>query len=1151
MANIPGATNALPGVFTDVITQSRGVNVPGGLRVAALIGEGSATETIVASANGGGQDGLNATYTSTKGSDGRHFQFQNFPLITNRTQIFKNGIPLTGIEGTITPTTTFSNAFNYMLDITQGRLLLQSAHLQDQGGTFYVPLNTNVGQGVLNGLQLIDANAPPETWTVRCIKVQRNNLNQPIAGTASFLAIGSVTGAVLDANANPIVWIANNQTVSNGILSFSIQESQSGNVVISPFREGDAFTIIVASGVLVKGDSITSTEIPVANLNIPTLVNGMGQVVNLFGLPSAPSIGSNSNGNNLSLGAQLAFANNAPSLLCVQAAPPLPRRTSYILDPSVNALSTNDNDFIFPLPVGVVPNFNSDIHFFVQNNTTLVESQLLPNKFAYYSLGTSGQPTLDQFVNSNAPAPGGFSYFYSVIQSFEDIATGFDGYIGRSSAFNTRAVFHSSIVFDATYVGKLLKVIDSNNKANVGTFNITAVSGGQLSIQTVTTGEPGDLIPFPSPSGFPDFVSHTPETFELIYIPTGLPAVGGSGTDGTLVAFLNTATATLTSSSVNFGPFGAPPQPLGFGILAAAGITNTGTSSVNGDVGTYPTTSETGFGTLTIGGTNHAGDSVTQAAMLALNAQYLAAAALGAGTTKPTDLVGQVLTPGVYSSLSGTFANSGTITFNGHGAYTMQMSSTLITSTSSNMVLINGALASDITWVVGSSATLGISSHLVGSVLANTSITANTGATVNGRLLAGAVISSGAVTLDTNTITVPATGGSGDLLGFYRLQINGSSVGNNGLYDIIGYNSGTNTLTLQMSFVSESPVRYEVLDPTLQSNYVVVNRNIVPNGNQLRVTIVDARDASFFDAGWENALLAMTKVECDILVPLPAQTISVIFQNALSHCLSMSNIRNKKERVLFIGAISGLTADNLSGNTLAAVEDIGILEGIQGETVTDILSGNIEDLANYSVPNAFGNTFRCVYFYPDQIVVQAGTNNILTDGFYLAAAAAGYEAADTIIQNPLTNKTLSGFTILRNKQFSTATLEQLASAGVTTLQPVAGGGRVVWGLTTSQSGFVEEQEISIVFIRDRVAKNLRAGFSGFIGNPQTEDTSTILNTRAVIILNALVSQGLITAYAGLSVAQDDVDPTQWDITVNVQPTYPVNFIYIKVNLGKL
>src|SRR5579859_5023910 len=737
MPNIPGATNALPGVFTDVVTQSRGVNVPGGLRIAAIIGEGSASETIVASAQGGGLDGLNASYTSVTGADGRHFQLQNFPLISNRTTVFKNGIPLVGVEGTITSTTIFSNRFDYMLDITKGRILLQSAHLVDQGGSFYVPLTTNVGLGVLNGLQLVDANAPPEIWTVRCIKVQRNAMNQPIPGTASFLAIGSISGTVRDANGNPIIWLANNQTVSNGVLSFAIQESQSMGITLSPFREGDAFTIEVASGVLVQNDSLTSTEIPVLNLNLPTIVNGMGQVITQFGLPSTD--------NNLSLGCQLVFANNASILVATQAAPPLPRRTSYILDPSVNALSTNPDDFIFPLPLGVVPDFNSDIHFFVQNNSTLVENQILPNKLTYYTLGTSGFPTENQFIFSDAQSPAGFSYFYTVVQSFESLVSGFDGYVGRLPAFGTNGVFHSSIVFDSSYVGKLLKIIDSKNKANIGTFNITGVSNGQLSMSTITTGEPGDPIPFPTPSGFPDFTSENPVTFQVIKIATGLPVTGGSGTDGTLVAFLNTATATLTSTAVNFG------------------------------------------------------------------------------------------------------------------------------------------------------------------------------------------------NID-------------DLVADYRLQINGSTVGNNGLYDIIGFNSGTNTLTLQMAFVSESGIRYEVLDPEAKSNYIVVNHNVIPNGNQLRVTIVDARDASFFDAGWENVLLALTAIECDILVPLPKQTISVIFQNALSHCIAMSSIRKKKERVLFIAAISGLTPDNVSGKTLAAVENIGILEGIQGETVTDILSGNIEDLANYSVP---------------------------------------------------------------------------------------------------------------------------------------------------------------------------------------------------------
>ena len=382
----------------------------------------------------------------------------------------------------------------------------------------------------------------------------------------------------------------------------------------------------------------------------------------------------------------------------------------------------------------------------------------------------------------------------------------------------------------------------------------------------------------------------------------------------------------------------------------------------------------------------------------------------------------------------------------------------------------------------------------------------------------------------------------------YRLKINGTTT-NNGLYDIVSYNSLDGTIVIRTTFVTEENIRYEVLDSTTTSCFIVINKNVVPNGNGLRVTIVNSKDAAFYDPGWINALEALEVVECDIVVPLPLQTISVIFQNALAHCKSMSSTKMRKERVLLTGAINGLTPQNVIGTQLAAVENIGILEGIQGETVSDILSGNIEDLANYSVSNAYGNTFRCVYFYPDQIVVQAGSNSVIIDGFYIAAAAAGYFVADQVLQNPLTNKTLTGFSILSNKTFSTTILEQLASAGVTTLQPVSGGGNVVWGITTSQSGFIEEQEISIVFIRDRIAKLLRSGFAGFVGTAGGPDTRTLMYTRASLLLNSLLSSGLITGSANLVVQQDSVDPRQWDISVQVQPPYPVNWVYIKIAVG--
>ena len=381
-----------------------------------------------------------------------------------------------------------------------------------------------------------------------------------------------------------------------------------------------------------------------------------------------------------------------------------------------------------------------------------------------------------------------------------------------------------------------------------------------------------------------------------------------------------------------------------------------------------------------------------------------------------------------------------------------------------------------------------------------------------------------------------------------QLRITGTTL-NNGYYDITGYNSGTNTLNISKTFVVESGLRFEVQDSSDTSSFVVVNKNIVPNGYGLRVTVIDEKDADFYDAGWVNALEALEAIECDIVVPLPKQTISVIFQNTVAHCRTMSTIRNKKERIAMIGAIKGLTPDNLTGVTPAAVEDIGLLEGIQGDNITEVLANNVEDLTNYSVADGFGNTFRCMYFYPDEIVVNNGSN-VLIDGFYQAAAGAGFFASQPRVAIPLTNKTLTGFTIQRSKLLPQRTREALSTAGVTVLQPVQGGGLVQWGLTTSQSGFVEEREASIVFIRDAIAKRFRNSFNGFIGQPEDDTLQGTLTARAVVVLNSFLRE-LITTYKDLVVVQDSTDPTQWNISVRVKPVYPVNFIYIRVSIGNL
>jgi len=192
-----------------------------------------------------------------------------------------------------------------------------------------------------------------------------------------------------------------------------------------------------------------------------------------------------------------------------------------------------------------------------------------------------------------------------------------------------------------------------------------------------------------------------------------------------------------------------------FAVLAGSGITNTGPTVVNGDIGSFPTTTITGFPPGIVNGTNHAGDAVTQSGKNDLVTAYNDAAGRTPTTTIPTELGGSALTHGVYTSTAGTFGITGAVTLDGQGdstaVFIFQMATTLTTATGSSVVLINGAQACNVFWQVGSSATLGGSTSFRGSILALTSVTLVTSTTVEGRVLAR----NGAVTLDTNTITRP------------------------------------------------------------------------------------------------------------------------------------------------------------------------------------------------------------------------------------------------------------------------------------------------------------------------------------------------------------------------------------------------------------
>jgi hypothetical protein len=205
------------------------------------------------------------------------------------------------------------------------------------------------------------------------------------------------------------------------------------------------------------------------------------------------------------------------------------------------------------------------------------------------------------------------------------------------------------------------------------------------------------------------------------------------------------------------GPTIRPGTTTTYGVLAGSTITNTGPTTISGtaggDVGLFPGTAYTGSGSVTITGTSHITDSAASIAQTDLVTAYN-----DLGVPSPTilsspDLAGRRLLAGTYAATAGTLATTGNVILDAQGdptaVFVFQAASTAITSVGSTMALANGAQACNVYWRVGSSATNGVNSTFIGHVYALTSITANTGASITGQLLAR----NGAVTLDTNTIT--------------------------------------------------------------------------------------------------------------------------------------------------------------------------------------------------------------------------------------------------------------------------------------------------------------------------------------------------------------------------------------------------------------
>ena len=231
----------------------------------------------------------------------------------------------------------------------------------------------------------------------------------------------------------------------------------------------------------------------------------------------------------------------------------------------------------------------------------------------------------------------------------------------------------------------------------------------------------------------------------LTFVALGAFAAGACGTS-------QGAGVARTSDSLSQTALGTAQS---FAVLGGSTVTNTGSSTVYGNLGVDPGLAVIGFPPgLVTGGTIHAGDAVAlQAQNDIITAYNTLAGQAPTDDLTGKDLGGMTLVPGVYH-FSSSAQLTGALTLDAQGnssaVFVFQIGSTLTTASNSSVLILNGGQDCNVFWQVGSSATLGTTTAFKGNILALTSITLNTRAAVSGRALAR----NAAVTMDTNDVSI-------------------------------------------------------------------------------------------------------------------------------------------------------------------------------------------------------------------------------------------------------------------------------------------------------------------------------------------------------------------------------------------------------------
>lgn len=1081
MANIPGISGFIqPGAFARDRVISRGVSIPGGLRIVCIMGEGVREETLVQAAAGGGLDG-SADCSPTGTGDGRFFKLSTAPVVSGRTELRLNGSLLFGKEDQI-DAAGLDSSFDFRIDPETGCIELQGSSIGDQGGKGYSASSMNVGTGIIIDsdscdpyltLDVLDNTSPAERWTIRCVSVVRDSNGDPIPGRAIFTATGSESGQIYDSTGSPISFHSSYFTSGSGAISGTADECADGFVVASSSVFGTG-TVTLKSG---DQTTDTSDTFIVANADLVTHGQAMpGDFLCIDGYAGYEIEGIEFDGTDTTI------TTAADALVGYGLAPGAGDWTDIPWDISATNVLMDDESVAHDTsgsPTSEGSFTSADVGKTVVicsgdaagRYTVSAVTSTRRIRLAAHGDSSSGLPTMEEAVFGTGLAATGVTF-----HMLEDNGILLLGIQEGAVSFEVGDKFYVTV----------------NSKA--------LALGDTLEASYIYEGDLND------PQFFTDANS--------LFVKHGNPSAENTLSLGAVMAMENGAPAIL---AVQCKP--AVPRRTTVTLLeerdslGVGGFSDCGVSCQADDMRfVIPRPTE--------GLREGRPDSDSRVNIFIIRGGVETQVFPNKVDFYNTQLESDIQQTNWIGSSDSAFS------------YTVVNISEDIVGNG-----ISGELSEDDDGIFFTTPEFDFDGSHVGNTIVFTS---------------AEVASEDFATRSARTEDTAIAG----LLGYSSnsVEVTISEVYDDSKVYVVA-TEVTETLSLPPATGALEEIQYFIKDPSstpddasLLLHEDLATSGVLQDGDGIRISYVDENDADYFDTNWFNALEALEAADAQIIVPLPTQAISSIFRATVNHCENMSSVANRMERVAFIGAQMGVTADALIGTELVAVEDIGILEGIQGDDPEEVLDSNVEDLANFKLSDNYTSN-RCVYMFPDSIVRNVNGTNISLHGFYMCAAAAGYLSARQNVAIPLTYKTLSGFSLTRDKVYRPIILNGLGNVGATVVEPVTGGGKVLAGRTTSQSGYVEDEEISIIFIRDTVKRVLRNSLRGFIGGVQSGDTNNLVGARVSSIMSALTSQGLVTAYKNVRVEQDKVDPRQINVFLQFTPAYPINYVFIDIEVG--